>query len=310
MLALALNACASTGSLLEVASVNTGNADALPAPTQFVETASNAVEPYTSVATEIPVINTPTSIPAPILGIGSTLVGVDGMTLLYVPSGDFLMGSTYDDVMGAVDERPQHIVTLDAYWIDQTEVTNAMYAKCVAAGVCREPLDKSSYTRTSYYGNSEFENYPVIYVDWNMANVYCGWAGRRLPSEAEWEKAARGLSGSMYPWGNDTPNANLLNYKMNIGDTTQVGIYLAGQSMYGAFDMAGNVWEWVNDWHSETYYPNSPISNPFGPEQGQDRVLRGGSWLNNGYDIRTTNRNEKASTDSFNVLGFRCSLTP
>ena len=125
------------------------------------------------------------------LGIGSTITGKDGMTLLYVPAGEFTMGSD----RGRPDEKPVHKVILDAFWIDQTEVTNKMYALCVDAAVCEEPTDTSSSTHSSYYGNAEYDNYPVIYVDWNMAKTYCEWADRRLPTEAEWEKVARGTMG-------------------------------------------------------------------------------------------------------------------
>jgi len=121
----------------------------------------------------------------------------DGMVMLYVSAGPFTMGSDN----GGANEKPAHTVYLDAYWIDQTDVTNAMYAKCVSAGACSQPASLRSSTRLSYYGNSQFDNYPVIYVNWNMADTYCKWAGRQLPTEAQWEKAARGTDGRIYPWG-------------------------------------------------------------------------------------------------------------
>ncbi|HNZ13336.1 MAG TPA: SUMF1/EgtB/PvdO family nonheme iron enzyme [Anaerolineaceae bacterium] len=158
------------------------------------------------------------------------------MSLVCVPAGDFMMGvdgGVYDD------ERPKHTVYLDAYWIDQTEVTNAQYARCVAAGACREPESKDSNTRDSYYGASQYADYPVISVSWSNAADYCSWAGRQLPSEAQWEKAARGTDGWLYPWGYESPSANLLNYDRNSGDTTVVGSYPDGASPYGALDMAG-----------------------------------------------------------------------
>lgn len=239
--------------------------------------------PSTNITTPQP---TETIIPPPTFGIGSTTISEkDGAALVYVPEGEFLMGANYgpSDLYGSpsfIDNQPRHLVTLNAFWIDQTEVTNQQYAICVANGACKQPSSVKSPTRSSYYGNPEFDNHPVIYVDWFMANTFCEWAGRRLPTEAEWEKAARGESAFIYPWGNDAPNDTLLNYDSPIRDTTEVGKYPGGKSVYGAYDMAGNVWEWVNDWYGANYYQNSPSSNPTGPNSGDygGRGLRGGSW--------------------------------
>ena len=243
----------------------------------------------------------------PNLGIGSTMISnKDGMTLLYVPAGKFTMGSDN----GEPDEKPVHKVALDAFWIDQTEVTNKMYGLCVAADACKEPTNTSSSTHSSYYGNSDFDTYPVIYVDWNMAKTYCEWAGRRLPTEAEWEEAARGTDGRIHPWGNSAPNDNLLNYNGTIGDTTAIGKYPNGASPYGALDMAGNVDEWVADWYSNTYYQNSPSANPPGPDSGLYRVLRGGSWIfiYSGAD-RSSSRIWSSPANSVNIDGFRCAMS-
>ena len=231
---------------------------------------------------------------------------IDGMTQVYVPAGSFTRGSD----SGSSDERPAHTVTLDAFWIDKTEVTNAIYAWCVKAGMCSAPSQTKSYTRSSYYGNSQYDNYPVIYVSWNDANKYCGWAGRRLPTEAEWEKAARGTDGRTYPWGNAAPDQNKSNYSRNVGDTTEVGKYPSGASIYGALDMVGNVSEWVNDWYHETYYINSPSQNPFGPVLGAYRALRGGAWYGNDYIVRASYRGGNVPTSSGDNLGFRCASSP
>ncbi len=177
------------------------------------------------------------------------------------------MGSADSDPNVHVDETPQHTVYLDAFWIDRTDVTNNMYASCVSTGACTAPISTTSSTSTiisSYYGNSAFDNYPVIWVTWYDATAYCKWAGRQLPTEAQWEKAARGTDGRIYPWGNTAPDDTLLNYNASIGDTTAVSSYLRGASPYGALDMAGNVWQWVNDWYSDTYYRSSSSSNPLG----------------------------------------------
>jgi eukaryotic-like serine/threonine-protein kinase len=227
------------------------------------------------------------------------------MVQVYVPEGEFLMGAADSDG-GASVERPQHTVYLDAYWIYRTEVTNGLYQKCVTAGTCKVPYSTKSYTRNSYYGNPVYDNYPVIYVDWGHANTYCGWAGGRLPSEAEWEKAARGTDGRLYPWGNQGPDNTLLNIN-GVDDTSVVGKYLKGASIYGAWDMAGNVWEWVKDWFSETYYQNSPDSNPTGPSSGTARVLRGGSWDYYPFYIRASARGRNTLDRlSYYSIGFRC----
>lgn len=244
---------------------------------------SNTLVPSTDIPASQP---TESVIPTSTLGVGSTTVSErDGATLVYVPEGAFLMGANYEpsDLYGSPsfrDNRPQHLVTLGAFWIDQTEVTNKQYALCVTDKACIPPLNLKSPMRSTYYSDPEFVNYPVIHVEWAMAKNYCEWAGRRLPTEAEWEKAARSEQGFIYPWGNDAPNDNLLNYDSTVRDTTEVGKYPDGKSIYGAYDMAGNVWEWTNDWYGENYYPNSPSSNPLGPDLGDfgGRTLRGGSW--------------------------------
>jgi serine/threonine-protein kinase len=238
------------------------------------------------------------------LGIGSTMTGKDDMILMYVPAGEFTMGSDN----GEEDEKSVHTVYLDAFWIDQTEVTNKMYAACVAADACAPPASSSSQTQDSYYGNAQFDNYPVIYVTWDDAKAFCAWAGRRLPTEAEWEKAARGTDERAYPWGNSI-KSSLANYYNKVGDTTAAGSYEDGKSPYGALDMAGNVLEWVSDWYDESYYESSLASNPLGPARGNLRVLRGGAWNKSDYSIRSALRSMQDPTNSDNSIGFRCALS-
>jgi len=243
-----------------------------------------------------------------------------GVTMRLVPAGEFTMGSeTYDD------EKPIHQVYLDAYYMDKYEMTNALYETCVSAGVCDPPQQTSSYTHTSYYGDSQYADYPVIYVDWNQATTYCEWRGARLPTEAEWEKAARGTDGRVYPWGNewDVRSTRRLNFSDKndptgasdtvaddgYADTAPVGSYPNGISPYGLYDMAGNVWEWVADWYDSSYYANSPSSNPMGSSSGEYRVLRGGSWDSDGDNARSAYRSwYDPSLFSLNV-GFRCALS-
>ena len=219
-----------------------------------------------------------------------------------MPAGSFMMGS--ED--GSSDEQPVHEVALDAFWIDRTEVTNGQFAGCVADEACQPPSDTSSYTRDNYYGNDEFADYPVIYVSWIDASEFCEWAGGRLPTEAEWEYAARGPEGFTYPWGTNGPSTSLLNFDGNVGDTSEVGSYPNGASWVGALDMAGNVREWVNDWYDSGYYGNSPGENPPGPASGEVRVLRGGAWNDDVTDARSSYRNDLLPVDRSDFVGFRC----
>lgn len=286
--------------------------DETPTETSFAPHATNAftqtpveiqatITPVPPTDTSMPPTNTPeppTAIPTPTLGIGS-FIEPNGVKMMYVPAGEFTMGSeSYDD------EKPIHPVTLDAFWIDQFEVTNAAYKRCVDAGVCDPPKQTKSYTRASYYGNSQYDDYPVIYVDWNMANKYCQWRGDRLPTEAEWEKAARGADDKRtYPWGEGI-DCNKANYNSScVGDTSKVGSYESGKSPYEIYDMTGNVWEWVSDWYNA--YPGNTISDSdYGTKY---RVLRGGSWNVVGDDARASNRGGDYPAYTYDVVGFRCS---
>jgi formylglycine-generating enzyme required for sulfatase activity len=219
------------------------------------------------------------------------------MVMVYVPAGEFEMGSTE----GRDDEQPVHTVMLDGFWIDQTEVTNAQYALCVAEGACRE----SAYAHDGSYNG---ENYPVVGVSWQDAANYCAWVGGRLPTEAEWEKAARGTDGRTYPWGNSAQDCYKANYGLCIGwRTAAVGSYPAGASPYGALDMLGNVWEWVADWYDADYYSRSPVHNPQGPDSGTLRVLRGRSFSRGARQaLRCAFRGElRPHLRQYNV-GFRC----
>jgi eukaryotic-like serine/threonine-protein kinase len=268
------------------------------APARTVTPESTSIPVPTAAPTSVP----PTADPS--LGIGSTQVSdKDGMTLLYIPAGEFIMGNTAGDS----SEIPEHSVYLDAFWIDQTEVTNAMYAKCVTAGACQAPASTRSYTRDRYYGNPEFDEYPVVYIAWNDARQYCEWAGRDLPTEAQWEKAARGTDGNIYPWGNAAPDKTRLNYTQEVGDTTQVESYPTGASPYGALDMAGNMWEWVADWYGS--YSSVPSSNPTGPTSGTIHMIRGGSWGSAAFSVRTSARGGSPGNGNF-YIGFRCARGP
>lgn len=189
-----------------------------------------------------------------------------------IPTGEFTMGSNG----GPADTRPESVVNLDAFYIDKFEVTNEAYAVCVDAGICRRPLQGGSITRGSYYNDPNFLNYPVIFVDWKMAKAYCEWRDARLPTEAEWEKAARGADGNLFPWGNGDFNCGLANHSGCVGDTVPVNQYDQGQSVYGVYGMSGNVWEWTSSLYKIYPYVADDGREDLG--KAGNRVLRGGSW--------------------------------
>jgi formylglycine-generating enzyme required for sulfatase activity len=240
-----------------------------------------------------------------------------GVSMVLVPAGEFIMGSDN----GQADEKPAHQVYLDAFYMDKYEVTNAHYQACVNAGACFPPSSIKSFTHPSYFGNQEFDNYPVIWMNWNMARTFCEWRGGRLPTEAEWEKAARGLSASNYPWGNELANnyANLCDLNCSgpqaeqgiddgFSDISPVGFYSSGISPYGAYDMSGNVMEWVADFYDENYYATLGAfsENPKGPSDGMEKVLRGGSWHSYVMFSSTFHRGG-GPLDFINFdVGFRC----
>jgi formylglycine-generating enzyme len=235
--------------------------------------------------------------------------GCTATGMVFVPGGEFEMGS--DDSM---EEQPIRQVNVDAFWIDETEVTVAEYTQCVRAGACAVPTVGMYYN----YGILGRENHPINGVDWFSAEAYCAWeggGGKRLPTEAEWEKAARGMDARTYPWGN-APGPSCTHVVMDEGgngcgleSTWAVGQKPLGVSPYGALDMSGNIWEWVSDWYAPGYDP-ADTDNPTGPETGRYRIVRGGPWYSNNPEyFSATNRYDSVPTIADFTQGFRCAMT-
>ena len=275
-------------------------------------TAETTMVPTAATITEISEIPTSTA-------FSLRTSSIDGMPQVYIPAGTFRMGGM--DARSGPDERPAHYVTLDAFWMDQLEVTNAMYLLCLQTGPCSAPQSiKSSDRRLDYFSNPEFKDYPVVYVTWGQAKIYCEWAGRRLPTEAQWERAARGDDWRTFPWGEDKADGLRANFNMLLGETSRVGTYPLGASPFGVLDMSGNVAEWTNDFYSATYYATlgDQAVNPTGPETSSSlrRVVRGGSLGDAEINIRVPKRSAVLGSDLSIVpatpgdfsprIGFRC----
>jgi formylglycine-generating enzyme required for sulfatase activity len=281
-----------------------GSVDSVPLITGEVDLTNCPAPPQGSTLPNSSQSNLEAATPPVCTAVGQTWTSpIDGMTLVCVPAGEFTMGSEEGDDV----EKPVHTVFLDAFWIDETEVTNAMFAKFVAE------------TNHQNAGSSETEpsDHPVTEVYWNDAASYCQWAQRQLPSEAQWEKAARGTDGRTYPWGNEDPDCKLANSAFSgvdtgycVGSKTPAGSYLDGASPFEALDMAGNVWEWVNDWYQAGYYSNSPERDPTGPAEGTDKVTRGGSWTDLWDNLRTSYRGLYDPASRSDNIGFRCGVLP
>ncbi len=226
-------------------------------------------------------------------------VFMKNITMIYIPEGEFTVGSPARE--GDADEHPAHRVFVSGYWLGKTEVTFAQFdAFCQETGL-EKPDDEG-------WGRGER---PVIYVSWQQAVDFCAWLRKktglpfRLPTEAEWEKAAR----DRYPWGSMPPEAHLANFNKEMMKTNIVGSYPEGASSYGVLDMAGNVWEWLADWYGADYYKNSTDADPAGPEEGEERSVRGGSWSNGAELIRSANRSQENPRSKLNIIGFRLALS-
>ncbi len=288
-----------------------GSADATPV--SVLEQALTDIAPTPTVSPTPTLPPTPT--PEPIIDEST------GASMVFVPGGVFQMGS--NDEEADADMRPMHRVSLDPYFIDLTEVTNAQYATCVAESVCSPPQSPNATYHPAYYGDPAYDEYPVIFVNWNQAQQFCEWRGGRLPTEAEWEFAAgfwiAAAEKTKYPWGNAMPEAvaNFCdvncsrdvrdpNFNDEFSDTAVVTSFEAGRSPFGLYNMSGNVMEWVFDWYAPDYYGESAEINPSGPADGTARVLRGGSWYNTQQSLEVARRGSYVPEVARATLGFRC----
>jgi formylglycine-generating enzyme required for sulfatase activity len=241
---------------------------------------------------------------------------------VWIPTGPVVLGS--DPGEGELDELLEHVAIVSDFCLDTFEVTNRGYFECVAGGGCTPPRSASSCTRAAYYGSPAFDEYPVINVDWYQAAAYCAWRGKRLPTEAEWEKAARGgceivapaSCGSederTFPWGDTAPDCEHANFVGCIGDTDRTNSLPAGASPYGTMNMAGNVQEWVADWYDMTAYVSCEhvtCVDPQGPITGSERVFRGGNWESVAASLSCANRFRQVQAYYYDTLGFRCAAS-
>ena len=269
-----------------------------PASTPTPTDAPVTQPPAATLAAPTPISTTaPIDLAGPPMQVGSSYLYFDGTLLVAVPGGPFIMGHGGSD-------NPEHTVTLSDFWIYSTKVTNREFQQCVAVGKCTSPdlQDNQGYTVF------ERQNDPVVGVNWAQGEAYCEYANGQLPTEAQWEKAARGPAGNIYPWGNGLPAINLLNYNNNIGSTTNVINYPTGKSYYDALDMEGNVYEWVYDWYDPLYYHTGPAQDPLGPDAGVggQRSVRATGYKSNGDQVPASTRFHFLPTDHARDLGFRC----
>ena len=250
-------------------------------------------------------------------GGASTCGDTPGMVCVF--AGEFLRGS--DDPRVPPDEQPQTSIYLDEFEIDEFEVTVAEYVACFEAGACSAPADAFGGGSECNWMRPGLDEHPINCIDWFQADDYCAWADKRLPTEAEWEKAARGVDGRTYPWGEETPTCELAvmndgGFGCGIGTPSlPVGSRSPdGDSPYGVKDVAGNVWEWVEDWYDPEYYGNAPTENPTGPGNGTAKIVRGGGWINStgsaNTGLRMADRAESAPVSGSTSYGIRCARTP
>ena len=245
---------------------------------------------------------------------GNLRPGKDGAPMVLIPAGDFLMGTPLSNRDGGRDEYPQRLISLDAFYMDVYEVTNGRYLDFITATGHRfpeNPRDKKLSLWKESTVRDVFKDHPVVNVDWDDATAYCAWAGKQLPTEAQWERAARGTNGRRFPWGDAEPTRVLANYLNQWRDGAAlepVGSHPQGASAEGVQDLEGNVWEWVADWYDSHYYKDGPARNPRGPSGGTRRVIRGSGWESEAPLLRSAHRLSSDPKNRNHTLGFRCAM--
>jgi formylglycine-generating enzyme required for sulfatase activity len=251
-----------------------------------------------------PVIEEP-GLPIQSVDVGSsnTTPVADGM--VKIPAGPFIRGAN----AGGYNEQPERLIELDAFVIDRFEITNYQYQAFVAVTGHRKAAPPSRYAKN--VAKMSGINQPVTYVSWNDAEAFCQWKGKRLPTEAEWEKAMRGVDGRLWPWGNESNflAANLGSANDGVEATSPVGAFKQDQSPFGVYDGAGNIMEWVADWYAEDAYRDPTMKNPRGPDHGIYKGLRGGGYTSTGQDVRITNRSRMIPDFRDETIGFRCAVS-
>lgn len=290
-------------SILTILSLGLGACNLGTAPTESPTTPATTAPTEAIITREIVSATTTTEAPPldvidldqPSMEVGSKFLYVDGTTLVAVPGGPFTMGTDFND-------NPERIITVDDFWIYSTKVTNSQYALCVQSGKCSPPATENAPN----YGDPTFVNFPVTGVTHAQATDYCTFVKGRLPTEAEWEKTARGPEGNLFPWGNDAPNCDLTNYASCEGKTTAINDYPLGISYYGAWDMGGNVREWAADWYEPLYNVENPVANPPGPALGEERSVRSASFADSANITFAAHRFSSNPQETQPDLGFRC----
>jgi formylglycine-generating enzyme required for sulfatase activity len=279
--------------LLVLTSCTLGQTPPALSPTQPPETQPPDISPSTN---QEPATDAPLNLAGPPPELGDTILWVDGSLLVYIPPGEFIMGHGGED-------NPEHEVYLDGFWIYRTEVTNSMYLRCMMMGECSPPAIDLTLPD---FEDPSIADHPVVGLRWDQAEQYCQFVSGTLPTEAQWEKTARGTEGNIYPWGNAEPNCELLNFNDCVGKASPVIDYYLGASPYDVLDMAGNVFEWVADWYQSGYYSEAPFDNPMGPEYGDVRSVRGSAFNSGPGQISSALRYYLAPDEHHADLGFRC----